>query len=69
MHSPFFLCRKEDDYQKRMDTLLAEVYRRQEVPSVVATDSLVFANNIGCFYFMSVRTHRLSEFHFEERVW
>lgn len=40
MDSPFVQCLEEDDYQKRLAVLLAEVRSRPEVPSAVANDLL-----------------------------
>lgn len=68
INSPFFRCREEDDYQKSLAVLLAEVQRRLEVPSVVAIDVLALPEDLSQLYFVSNRAYSSRELHFEAQV-
>lgn len=53
MDSPFVRCAEEDDYQKMLATLLADVNRRLEVPNVPAVILLVLWGSFVRLYLMS----------------
>lgn len=55
--SPFVRCREKDDYQKGLETLLAEVRRRPKVPSVVTIAALELSENLFRLYFISNRAY------------
>lgn len=55
--SSFIRCREEDDYQKKLATLLAEIRRLAKVPRVDAINLLAFPENLGRFYFISNRVY------------
>lgn len=52
MDLSFVWCQEEDDHQKRLATLVAEVSCRSEVPRVVTADSLTFPEDLDRFYFV-----------------
>lgn len=47
MDSPIVRCREEDEYQKKMAILLAEIRRSSDVQSVVAIDLLAFPDGLN----------------------
>lgn len=53
MDSPFIRRQEENDYQKRLEVLLAVVRRRPELPSVVAFDWLALLQDLSQVYVMS----------------
>lgn len=53
MDSPFVRCREEDDYQQRLEALLAEVRDRFTVPTLVATDLFCLAEDLCHLYFVA----------------
>lgn len=67
--SLFVQWRKEDDYQKRLAVLLAEIRGRPAVPSVVTVNLLPLLEDLCRLYFMSNRSYWWPKFHFEARVW
>lgn len=53
MDSSFIQCREENEYPRRIAGLLADVHRRLEVPTIVATNVLVMAEDLGPFLLSS----------------
>lgn len=51
----FARCREEHEYQRRLAGLLADVRRRPEVPTIVATNLLVLLEDLGKPYFLTRR--------------
>lgn len=62
--APFVRCRKKYDCQKRLSSMVAEVCRRLEVPTVVAVDLQVFPENLGRLYIFSNRDYWSGELGF-----
>lgn len=53
--SLFVGCREDNEYQRRFSGSLADVRRRPDVPTLVATDQLVFPEDSRRLYFVTRR--------------
>lgn len=64
MDAPLVWYREKGDYQKKLATLLTEVHRGSEVPSVIAGDLLLFLEDpVGLLCYKSENYSR--KLHFE----
>lgn len=68
VNSSFVRCGDEGGYQQRLAALFAEVHLRTVVPTVLATDLLCLAKDIGYLYFVANTFYWAKDFHFETRV-
>lgn len=66
--SPFVPRPKEDEYQQRWVTLLAEERRWSAVLTAVDTDLLCFNEVMRHFYFVAKRAYWSKELHLEPLV-
>lgn len=57
MYLHFVRCRKEDEFQRRLTGLFADICSRPDVPIVVATDLLVLPDDLGRLYFLASRAY------------
>lgn len=68
MDSLFVRSLEEDDYQRRLVVLLAEVRRRPEAPSVVDVHRWALPYGLSQVYFVSSAAYRLRELNFKARI-
>lgn len=70
MDPPFVRFRKEDEYQRRLPGLFADVRHRPKEPALLATDLLVPPEDLGRLYILTRRANWAQEIHFEplERI-
>lgn len=68
IHSPLGKLREEKDYQSKLGTLLAEVRRTSDVPSIFDVDLMVFVEDLGLLYFIDNCAYQSRKFYFKALI-
>lgn len=68
MDSLFLRCREEDDYQRRLADLLADVHHRRELRTIEGTELFVLLQYLRRLHFLARSAYWARAFHFKARV-